>query len=428
MRRHGISRSFFKLSTLAACAALALAAALPAHAQEAGGDLGGGAGIFRPKNPETSRRRTGTGIKPPTNRPPRNSGGGGVRTNANRTPALPPEVAEERFEDALEEGNAARDARKYAAAEQSYRSASQLKPKDWRGWYGLGNVYTDQQRWDEAETAYKQASNSSNEAQQQADVFIALSYVLVQPRTGGANARRLLEAEQAARRAIAIQSANPVGHDRLGVALEERGMVAAETEQAYRKAIELDPNFAVAYAHLAALLGKTGRRSEAGPLYARAIELAKDAPTLVLIAGAMQSEQRWGESEAVLRRALDLDANSPSALFLLGRALVVMKRFGEAEQPLTRAIEISPRSFAPHSVLGSAYLGQGRYEDAEKIYTRALDVASAGERKGLAGAYGFEGVGDGYAKAGRRADALRAYQRGLQLDPTSASLQAKVKQ
>ena len=426
MRRQGTSRSFFKLSLLAACAALALAA-VGARAQEAGGDLGGGAGIFRPKNPETSRRRTGTGIKPPTNRPPRNTGGG-VRTNANRTPALPPEVVEERFEDALEEGNEARDARKYTAAEQSYRSASQLKPKDWRGSYGLGNVYTDQQRWDEAETAYKQASNSSGDAQQQADIFVALSYVLVQPRTGGANARRLLEAEQAARRAIVIQPSNPVAHDRLGVALEERGMLAAETEQAYRKAIELDPNFAVGYAHLAALLGKTGRKSEAGPLYQRAVELAKDAPTLVLIAGAMQSEQRWVESETVLRRALDLDASSPSALFLLGRALVVMKKFGEAEQSLTRAIEISPRSFAPYSVLGSAYLGQGRYEDAEKIYTRALDVASAGERKGLAGAYGFEGVGDGYAKAGRRADALRAYQRGLQLDPTSAGLQAKVKQ
>ncbi len=423
MRRQGISRSFFKLFMLAACAVLALAAPA-ARAQEAGGDLGGGAGIFRPKNPETNRRRTGTGIKPPTNRQ-RATGSGTRANNTNRTAALPPEVVEERFEDALEEGNEARDARKYTAAEQSYRSASQLKPKDWRGWYGLGNVYTDQQRWDEAETSYKQASNY---ALQQADVFIALSYVLVQPRTGGANARRLAEAEQAARRAIGIQAANPVAHDRLGVALEERGLTASETEQSYRRAIELDPNFAVAHAHLAGLLGKTGRKSEAEPLYARAIELAKDAPTLVLIAGAMQAEQRWAESETVLRRALELDANSPSALFLLGRVLVVRKSFAEAEQPLTRAIEVSPRSFAPYSVLGSAYLGQGRYEDAEKIYTRALDVASAGERKGLAGSYGFEGVGDGYMKGDRRADAMRAYQRGLQLDPTSASLQAKVKQ
>ncbi|HYG80372.1 MAG TPA: tetratricopeptide repeat protein [Pyrinomonadaceae bacterium] len=421
MRRQGISRSFFRLLMLAACAALSLGGA--ARAQEAGGDLGGGAGIFRPKNPETNRRRTGTGIKPPTVR--KSAGPGGGR-GGTRTPAsLPPEVVEERFEDALEEGNQARDTRKYPEAEKSYREASQLKSKDWRGWYGLGNVYADQQRWDEAENAYKQASNY---AQSQSDVFVALSYVLVQPRAGGANARKLSEAEQAARRAILIQSNHAVAHDRLGVALEERGMEGGDTEQAYRRAIELDPNFAVAYVHLARLLRKTGRKAEAEPLYARATELAQDAPTLVLIASALQSEQRWGESEKVLRRALELDANSPSALYHLGRALVVMKDFATAEQPLARAIEISPRSFAPYPVLGSAYLALGRYEDAEKIFTRALDVASAGERKGLAGAYGFEGVGDGYMKAGRKADAMRAYQRGLQLDPASASLQAKVKQ
>lgn len=420
MNRQGISRSFFRLSIVAACATLLVAGA--ARAQEAGGDLGGGAGIFRPKNPETTRRRSGTGIKPPTAR--KGAGTSGAR-NTSRTAALPPEIVEERFEEALDEGNEARDTRKYTDAEKSYRAASQLKPKDWRGWYGLGNVYTDQQRWDEAEAAYKQASNY---AQLQPDVFVALSYVLVQPRAGAANARRLLDAEQAARRAIQIQSSNAVAYDRLGVALEERGMVGSDTEQAYRRALELDPNFAVAYVHLARLLRKTGRAAEAEPLYARAGELAKDAPTLVLIAATLQSEQRWHDSLAVLRRALEIDASSPSALYLLGRAHVVLKSFAEAEQPLLRAIEISPRSFGPYQLLGSAYLGQGRYEDAEKIYTRALDVASAGERKGLAGAYGFEGVGDGYMKTDRKADAARAYQRGLQLDPTSASLQAKVKQ
>jgi tetratricopeptide (TPR) repeat protein len=423
MKRYVTLRSIFKVAivVVAGCAALCLTGT--ARAQEAGGDLGGGAGIFRPKNPETRRRPTG--IKPPTNRPPtRPPGGGGGRSGAGRPVALPPEVIEERFEDALEEGNTARDAKKYSEAEKAYRDAGQLKPKDWRGWYGLGNVYTDQQRWDEAEKSYKQASLY---AQTNADVFVALSYVLVQPRAGGANARRLLESEQAARRAIQIQATNPVAYDRLGVALEERGLSNTDVEQAYRRAIELDSQFAVAYVHLAGLLSKTGRKSEAQPYYARAIELAKDAPTLVLIAEALQSEQRWNDSDPVLRRALEIDANSPGALYLLGRSLVVRKMYADAEQPLKRAIEISPRSFAPYSVLGSAYLGTERFEDAERLYNRAVDIANAGERKQLAGAFGFEGVGDGYMKMGRKNDALRAYQRGLQLDPNNSGLQAKAR-
>jgi hypothetical protein len=55
-----------------------------------------------------------------------------------------------------------------------------------------------------------------------------------------------------------------------------------------------------------------------------------------------------------------------------------------------------------------------------------VDVATAGERKALAGAFGFGGIGDEYMKAGRRTDAVRAYQRALQLDPTNAELQTKL--
>lgn len=416
MKNHVNLRSALIGVALALCALLSFGVGV--SAQEAGGDLGGGAGIFRPKNPETTRRRT-PGIKPPTRTTGRTSGNTGGRPAAT----LPPEVIEERFEDALDEGNNARDARKYAEAEKAYRAAGQLKPKDWRAWYGLGNIYTDQQRWDDAEKAYHAASDF---APQNADVLIALSYVLLQPRSGGSNARRLADAEFAARRAVQIQSTSAIAFDRLGAALEARGLANADIEQAYRRAVELDPQFAVAYVHLARLLRKTGRAQEAEPLYARAIELAKDAPTLVLIADALQSEQRWDDSEAVLKRALEMDARNPSALFLLGKMLVVRKRYDEAEQRLKQTIEISPRSFAPYNILGSAYLRSERYEDAEKIYNRAAEIANAGERKQLAGSFGFEGVGDGYMKAGRSADALRAYQHALQLDPNNTGLQTKI--
>ena len=417
MRRDGILCSAFKLATLTLCAMFALAGTV--LAQEAGGDLGGGAGIFRPRNPETKRRST-TGGRTPTT-----SGRTSGRTNSGtgRPAALPPEVIEERFEDALDAGNSARDARKYAEAEKAYRDAGQLKPKDWRGWYGLGNVYTDQQRWDDAEKAYLPAANY---APQNADIFIALSFVQVQPHTGGANAKRLADAETNARRAIQIESTNALAYDRLGAALEERGASVADTEQAYRRAIELNAQFAVPYVHLARLLRKNGRASEAEPLYNRAIEMAKDAPTLVLIADALQSEQRWNDSETVLQHALQMDARNPSALFLYGKSLVVRKRYDEAEEKLKQTIEISPRSFQPYYILGSTYLRMDRLEDAEKTYNRGADVANAGERKQLGGAFGFEGVGDGYMKMNRASDALRAYQRAQALDPTNNSLQAKI--
>lgn len=401
---------------LALCLCLGLILSVDVNAQEAGGELGGGAGIFRPKNPETkSRRRTG-GAKPPAGpRKPRTGKGGTVGPSAAEI--------EEMVEDKLDEGNEARDARNYPEAEKAYRAAIQLKSRDHRAYYGLGNIYTDQQRWEEAEKAYRQASQYN---QLSTDAFVALSYVLVQPRSGASLAKRLVDAELAARRAIQLQPNNAIAFDRLGVALEGRGLITSDTEQAYRRAVELDPQFAAAYVHLGRLLRKMGRAAEAEPNYRRAIELASDAPTLVFVAEAFDSEQRYTEGEPLLRRALQMDARNVSALYFLGKLLVGLRRYDEAEPILQSVIEISPRSVAPYSLLGSVYLRKERWEDAEKMYTRAAEDASAGDRKHLAGSFGLTGVGDGYLKAGRASDALRVYQLAYQWDPDNSELSTRI--
>jgi superkiller protein 3 len=259
-----------------------------------------------------------------------------------------------------------------------------------------------------------------------ADAYVALSYVLVQTRSGSSLAKRLVDAEAAARRAIQLQPNNAVAYDRLGVALEGRGILNNDTEQAYRKAAEADPQFAVAQVHLGRLLRKMGRASEGEPYYRRAIELANDAPTLVLIAEAFDSEQRYSEGEPLLRRALEMDARNVGALYYLGRLLIALRRYNEAEPILKNVIEISPRSVTPYSLLGSAYLRMDRYEEAERTYTRGAEFASAGDRQHMAGPFGLTGVGDGYMKSGRASDALRVYQRALEWDPNNADLPSKI--
>src|SRR4030095_9961589 len=111
---------------------VAVCAGVPSTvAQDVGGDAGGGAGIFRPKNPETKKRTT----KPGTT----TTGGG--RTTGRRAVNV---VLNDRAEDSLEKANGLRDARKFSEAEAAYQEVARLKPRDARAAYGLGNVYADQ--------------------------------------------------------------------------------------------------------------------------------------------------------------------------------------------------------------------------------------------------------------------------------------------
>jgi superkiller protein 3 len=323
----------------------------------------------------------------------------------------------------LARGNEFRDGRRFAEAEEAYQGALKIKPRDGRAAYGLGNVYTDQQRWETAETAYRNAAQWSPS---NVDALVALSVVLVQPRTGADNAKRFADAEAFARRAVQLQPKNAVAWDRLGVALQSRGSFTTETEHAYRRAVELDPQFAVAYVHLGRVLKRLGRSNEAAPLYDQAISLAKDAATLNLIAESLQGEQQWELSGPILKRALALDERNPTTLLLMGRMLVVLKRYQEAEPYLKTSTEVSPRAFQPFNLLGRTYLALERYAEAEVTYERAAAFAPAGDRKQLAGAFGFQGVGDGYLKAQEHNNAVRAYQRALELDPGNKEIEQKL--
>ncbi len=328
---------------------------------------------------------------------------------------------DELFEKSIEEGNRARDEREYSKAEAAYLRAQSLKTKDSRAIYGLGNLYSDQQRWEEAEAAYRTAIEYEPKSP---DAYIALSFVLTQPIVGMDLGDRYSEAEKTARQAIGLDPKNAVAFDQLGVALELGGSVGDETQNAYRKAIQLDPNFALAYAHLGRLLRRKGLNNDSAAAYRKAIDMSVDVPTMILVADVMQSQQRYLDSEELLRRALRQDPKNPTALYLLGRALTTRSSFEEAEKVLKKSAEISPNSFVSYALLGSLYTRREKFDDAEKYLMKAIRMVSANEKKRLA--QDFEAVGDGFLRGGKNKDAARVYRQAIALDREKISLSDKL--
>ena len=212
--------------------------------------------------------------------------------------------------------------------------------------------------------------------------------------------------------------------DQLGVALELRGLVSGETENAYRKAIQLDPSFAPAYAHLGRLLRRRGLTKESAAAYQNAVDHSTDVAMMILVADVMQSEQRYAESEKLLYPAIDADPKNPAALLLLGRALTTQGNFTDAEIMLRRSLNVSSNGFMANSLLGDLFMRQGRFEDAENSLLLAIRFVPMSEKRRLS--QQFETVGDGYFKSGKRRNAERAYQRAMSLDPESLTLGGKL--
>jgi tetratricopeptide (TPR) repeat protein len=372
--------------------------------------------------PSTQRTKTGdvkiakntTTVKPPVPKPSPNN----IVINVGKPTSG---NFDELFEQSIDDGNQARDDRNYTQAETAYRRAQSLKPKDSRAVYGLGNLYSDQQRWEEAEKAYRQAIQIEPTSP---EAHIALSFVLTQPVVGAELASRYVEAESMARKALQFDPENAVAYDQLGVSMELRGVIGRETEEAYRKAIQKAPTFALAYAHLGRLLRRNGKTNESAAAYREAVKLSTDVPTMILVAEVMQSQQKFFESEQLLRAALKEDSKNPTGLFLLGRALTTRGDFNQAETVLKKCVDVSPNSFVSYVQLASLYSRRNNYADAEKTLMKALNVVSLTERKRLA--QEFERIGDGFVRISKLSDAARVYRQAASLDGDRPDLQVKL--
>ncbi len=429
------------------------------YGQQVGGDLGSSSGLFKNSNKTTktkssstakakkpapkkaapvaknTRSNTAANRKPATKKPANQNTGAttdksvfkvspstatATTTGATGRPA--PSNVEDLFEQALDSGNAARDDRNYNFAETSYRKAQDLKPRDARAAYGLGNLYSDLQRWEESEKAYRQAILLDPNAP---EAYVALSFVLTQPIAGTDVADRYAEAEKMTRKALSLDKDNAVAYDQLGVAMELQGRIDRPTEDSYRRAITLAPGFALPYAHLGRLKGRNNLTAEARSAYQTAVQLAVDAPSLILVADTLQASKPV-EAEQLLRRALRLDPRNPMALFILSDVLSRQQKMAEAEKVLRDSIQISQNSYTPHSKLGDLFLQLRRYDEAEASFLRAFQTASPTEKVKLAGLQGFTGVGDGFMKIKKFRDAVRAYAKAKQIDPLNSEISAKL--
>ena len=172
---------------------------------------------------------------------------------------------------------------------------------------------------------------------------IADSYALLTAYSAEPPRELMPKAKEAALKAIALDDNLAAAHASLGQITSYYDYDFPTAEREFRRAIELNPNYASAHQWLAEHLAAMKRNDE-----------ALDE----------------------IRRALELDPFSVIMNRIYADILVDGRKYDEAIRQYQKAIDLDPNFPTSHYFLGRAYEAKGMYDDAVKSYTRASELGT----------------------------------------------------
>jgi tetratricopeptide (TPR) repeat protein len=140
-----------------------------------------------------------------------------------------------------------------------------------------------------------------------------------------------------------------------------------DAERALKKAIELDPNFAPAFAYLGLIRARTGAYGEAIPLFEKAIRAdPKLAVVHHLIADAMLKQNADAQIiEKHLRQSVELDPTFTPSRLSLGKLFMRSQRWADAVSEFDQVVKLDPSMPETYYQLGLAYGRLKRAGDAQ---------------------------------------------------------------
>lgn len=150
----------------------------------------------------------------------------------------------------------------------------------------------------------------------------------------------------------------------------------------FLKAIEQDPNYALAYAGMADVYS-------------------------LLYQWADSSKENIAKADAASIKAITLDPDLAEAHAARGTALAINSRHDEAERSFENAILLNPGLYEPYYFYGRDCLGAGKFEKAARLFNEACKIRPEDYQ-----APSFLAMA--YAELGREKDQAEAYKRSLE--------------
>jgi tetratricopeptide (TPR) repeat protein len=144
-----------------------------------------------------------------------------------------------------------------------------------------------------------------------------------------------------------------------------------------KRAIEIDPTFAMAHALLSGVYANTGQTTLAPAYSRRAIDLrdrvSERERFFISWRYYRDAAQNWEQALELARAWTVTYPREPFAFNSLGAALLSLGRFAESVEPFKEAIRLDPRFSPPYSNLAAALVALDRIEEARGVLRDAAD-------------------------------------------------------
>jgi TolB-like protein/DNA-binding winged helix-turn-helix (wHTH) protein/Flp pilus assembly protein TadD len=213
----------------------------------------------------------------------------------------------------------------------------------------------------------------------------------------------------AAKKALSLDDSLADAHASLAFVLHRYKQDWTGAEKEYRRALELNSNYATAHRFYGVFLDNIGRRNLACDEFQLAHQLDPlNLITSQYVATCLDNANRFKDSVQMMKNLIEMDPEGPRLCWALGDMYEKKGMFPKAIEQYQKGVALSGRNPMLLSLLASAYAGSGQTVKAEKLL-REIAQRSGND-------LWFPAVV--HARMGRKEDAIRE----LRKDPTGPAM------
>jgi len=207
-----------------------------------------------------------------------------------------------------------------------------------------------------------------------------------------------LLAIEAAKKALSLDDSLAEAHASLGFALHRHMQDWTGAEKEFKRAIELNPNYATAHQRFGVYLSTIGLVDAACGEFRIAHELDPLAPNSgVGLPRCTIDDNHFEEAVKMMKDKVEMDPSNAGSRWALGEIYERKGMFPEALEQYQKGAEVTGRNPIMLTLMASAYAGWGKTAEAEKLLREMK--RRFGEDKWLSAVV--------YARMGRKEQAIR---------------------